>query len=282
MTLAYLNGEFLPLAECKISALDRGFLFGDAVYEVIPFYQGKGFGCKQHLTRLQQSLDAVDIKNPHTDLQWMDIFEQLLESKHTNHKLYLQVSRGADKVRDFPYPKACKPTVFAYATEFTSQRYNSGCNAVTTQDIRWRDCFIKSTNLLASCIASELAQRQNAAEAILHRDGFVTEGASSNVFVVKDGTVLTTPVSSRILNGITRQIVLSLLAENNIAFAETDIPLDTLKTADEIWITSSTREVAPVVKLDSEAVADGKPGRLWQKIATLYQQRAISGESNVR
>lgn len=279
MSLAYLNGDFLPLENAQVSVMDRGFLFADSVYEVIPFYQGTGLGLDAHLERLANSLAAVDIKNPLTNEQWKAVFARLLAELTGNAKLYLQVTRGVSAIRDFVYPDAnVSPTVFAFATSFTPGRLNSGCKAMTLEDVRWDNCYIKSTNLLPSCMATELAKRRDCEEAILYKNGYLTEGASCNVFVVTKGKVLTTPVSPHILNGITRQLVLALLAKHKIAHAEVEIDLKTLHAADEIWLTSSTREVAPVIELDVSPVGAGKPGPLWQQIANAYTELATKGD----
>jgi D-alanine transaminase len=271
MTLAYLNGEYLPLEQAKVSPMDRSFLFGDAVYEVIPFYQGKGLGLAEHLDRLDNSLAAIEMANPLSHNQWHVIFDTLLTGSQGTQKIYLQVTRGTCLERNFFYPDAnVGPTVFAYSGPFTSGANNPGLHTLCREDIRWNNCFIKSNNLLASCMATDLAKRHNAQEVIMHRDAVVTEGGSSNVFIVKDGTVLTTPVGPHILNGITRQITLKLLAELDIPHLEADITLDALKNADEVWITSSTREVAPVVQLDEQAIGDGQPGLIWQQVYTAY------------
>lgn len=279
MSLAYLNGEFLPIEKAQVSVMDRGFLFADSIYEVIPFYNGKGLGLDAHLQRLANSLAAVEITAPLTADEWKAVFTRLLAEHTGNTKLYLQVTRGASAVRDFVYPDAnTSPTVFAFATEFTPGRLNAGCKAITIEDIRWRDCFIKSTNLLPSCMATELAKRHDCEEALLHKHGNLTEGASCNVFVVQNGTVLTTPASPNILNGITRQIVLRILAELNIPHAESNVPLENLTTADEIWVTSSTREVAPVIELNSAPIGTGKPGPIWQQVAKAYAELAKKGD----
>lgn len=279
MTMAYLNGEFLPLEKAQVSVLDRGFLFADAVYEVIPFYNKKGLGVEAHLDRLAHSLATVEIASPLNKNEWHAVFSQLLEHGPDNAKLYLQVTRGCASNRDFVFPGSdVKPTTFAFATSFTPGRLSQGCKAITLEDIRWRDCFIKSTNLLPSCMASEIAKRHDCEEAILHKHGEVTEGASSNVFVIKDGTVLTTPATPHILNGITRQLVLKILAAKNIPHGEVNIPLETLQTADEIWVTSSTREIAPVIELNETSVGDGTPGAIWQQIAEAYRELASKGD----
>lgn len=271
MSLAYLNGKYLPLDEASISPMDRGFLFGDAVYEVIPFYNGKGVGLTEHLERLHNSLAEVEIVAPLNNEQWCVIFTTLLADTTGAQKIYLQVSRGTSLERTFSYPApAVTPTVFAYCTPFTPGASNQGLSTITIEDIRWRNCYIKSNNLLASCMATDIAKRHHCQEVIMHRDGDVTEGGSSNVFVVKNGTVLTTPASPNILNGITRQLVLKLIDELNISAIEANIPLTTLTTADEIWITSSTREVAPIIKLNDQPVGAGKPGAVWQQVYNAY------------
>jgi D-alanine transaminase len=277
MSFAYLNGEYCSLETARISPLDRGFLFGDGVYEVIGFYQGKGVGVAGHLQRLRNSLAAIEIPAPLSDDEWLQIFEKLLPDTEHDYKIYLQITRGAAAQRDFVYPQNTKPTVFAYSSKFTRGRLNKGCKAITLEDIRWRDCYIKSINLLPSVMSTEIAKRHDCEEAILFRNDEVTEGASSNVFVVKDGTVLTTPATPRILNGITRQIVLDILVENNIPHAEVNIPLATLQSADEIWITSSTREIAPVLELDGNAVGNGELGKLWQLVSDAYLEKALTG-----
>jgi len=273
MSLAYLNGEFMPLADAQVSVLDRGFLFGDGVYEVIPFYDGIGLGESEHLQRLQKSLTAIEIPAPLTRQQWLAIFQRLLaEQPQTHNTIYLQVTRGAAAQRSHTYPPVeIKPTVFAFSQAFTPRKWCEGVSAITLEDIRWQNCYIKSLNLLPNCIANESAHRQEAQEAILLRDNIVTEGTSSNVFVIKNGHVLTTPITPHILNGITRHLTLTILQQQNIPYSETDIPLTTLREADEIWITSSTREIAPVINLDKSPVADGKPGPIWQRVYADYQ-----------
>ena len=273
MSLAYINGKFMPLAEVQISALDRGFLFGDGVYEAIPFYNGVGFGETEHLQRLENSLQALGIPVPLSPEKWQRIFQHLLNSQDTrNNIIYLQITRGvmSERVHAYP-PVGTKPTIFAFIKEFVSGRLQKGINAITLEDIRWRDCYIKSLNLLPNCMASELAHRNNANEAILHRDGMVTEGSSSNIFIVKAGIFYTTPLSPHILSGISRTITLNILQQQGIAYSEEAISLIALQEADEIWITSSTREIAPVVKLDNTVIGNGKPGPIWQQVYKQYK-----------
>lgn len=278
MSLVYLNGEFLPLSEAHISPLDRGFLFGDGIYEVIPFYNGKGMGLDEHLLRLQHSLDAVQIKNPLSDTEWKKVFTHLLQEQAADAvAVYLQITRGAGDKRThfFPDPTVT-PTVFAYATAFNSDEYNNGLAAITLEDIRWRDCYIKSLNLLPNCLAREVAQRHGAQEALLYRDELVTEGSSSNVFIVKNSCVVTPPLSVHMLPGITRTLILQILAEQKIPYVETALSLDTLRDADEIWISSSIREIAPVIKLDDKIIGNGKPGTITQQVMQQYKLKARS------
>ena len=278
MSLAYLNGKFMPLAEARVPALDRGFLFGDGVYEMIPFYNGIGLGETEHLQRLQKSLDAIEILSPLTTTEWHSIFVHLLDQQaEKNNIIYLQITRGAAAERLHTYPTpAINPTIFAFSKPFTPGKYSAGIRAITHEDTRWDDCYIKSLNLLANCMLSEQAVRQEANEAILWRNNIVTEGSSSNVFVVKDGQVFTTPISARILNGITRQLTLEILQQQAIPYREIDIPLEKLRDADEIWVTSSSREIAPVIKLDQHPIGQGVPGLIWQQVYPRYSKQINS------
>ncbi len=271
MNLAYINGQFMPLAEVRISALDRGFLFGDGVYEAIPFYNGKGFGETEHLARLQESLNSLEIICPLSTKDWRKIFQRLLASQTEKYNIiYLQITRGVmtERAHIYPSPRV-QPTIFAFIRAFTPGRLSQGINAITLEDIRWRDCYIKSLNLLPNCMAGELAHRHNANEAILYRNDKVTEGSSSNIFVIKDNKVSTPPLSPNILSGISRIMTLKILKKQNLPYVESAITLTELQNADEIWITSSTREIAPVLKLDNNVIGDGKPGPIWQ---TVYQE----------
>jgi D-alanine transaminase len=274
MTVVYLNGEYLPLEKAQVSVLDRGFLFGDGVYEVIPFYQTRGVGLEEHMERLEQSLAAVQIHVNLTYGQWLAIFDRLIsEDPQADYKIYLQVTRGSAPTREFAHPDASvTPTIMAYAMPFNRGGSVNGINTITHEDLRWSNCYIKSLNLLPSCLATEKAKQHDAQEAILYRDHLVTEGASSNVFIVKNNKVFTTPATPHILNGVTRRLVLKVLQELNIAHSEQDFSLTDLQTADEVWITSSTREIAPVIAIDGQAVNDGKPGHVWKKVYAAYQQ----------
>ena len=275
MSNVYLNGEYMPIDQAKVSVLDRGFLFGDGVYEVIPAYGGNFLRLEEHLKRLQQSLDAIHLQNPLDDSQWRDMLSQLLnENPATDHYVYLQISRGAAPKRDHAFPRQSVPTVFAMANELPALDMVSlqqGVAAITLDDIRWRACNIKATALLANTLLRQQANDEGAAEAILIRDGFATEGAASNLFIVTNDTLVTPPNGPLLLPGITRELIIDLANENNIVCEQREISEAELKSADEIWLTSSTKEILPVVTLDGKPVANGQSGPIWHTMMNLYQ-----------
>ncbi len=276
MAIAYLNGEYLPIEECKISVLDRGFIFGDAIYELIPVYHSKAFCLKAHIKRLYRSLDQVDIHNPHNEQQWGDIIQQLIDQSGLQQlSVYLQVSRGV-AARDHAYPANTPPTVFGMTNPWPSaseDMYTHGLNAVTVEDMRWDRCDIKVTSLLANVMKKQYAVEQQAHEAILVRDGYVLEGSATNVFIVKDGQVKTAPKDNLILPGITRDVVVEILQDLALPLIEQAATIQELKQADEIWITSSTKECVPVTRVDNQSVGSGQPGTMWKQVFTAFQQR---------
>jgi D-alanine transaminase len=268
----YLNGQYVPLDEAKVSVMDRGFLFGDGVYEVIPCYLGQLFHFQAHVDRLTASLAGIRMENPYTTEQWLDIFKPLMDVSE-NQYIYVQITRGVAPKRDHAFPEKTPPTIFAMCNNILPfAGLETGVKAITLDDSRWQFCNIKAIALLAHLLHRQDAVEKDCAEAILiNRDGFVTEGAASNLFAVIDGVLLTPPKSNQILAGITRDVILELAAKNNIACRETDISLAELKTATEIWVTSSTREIIPVVELDGVAVADGKVGAVWHTMNSIFQ-----------
>jgi len=269
--IVYLNGEYLPLAEAKISVLDRGFLFGDGIYEVIPSYYGHLFHFQQHLERLENSLAAIRLANPYAREQWQATLEPLLDASR-NQYIYLQITRGVAPKRDHAFPENCQPTVFAMCSDIVPfAGRDTGIRAVTMDDSRWKLCNAKAITLLANILHRQDALDQGGAEAILVRGDYVTEGAASNVFAVIDGILVTPPKGCDILPGITRDVILDIAHKNHVACREDAISLARLKSADEIWVTSSTREIIPVVELDGQPVADGKPGPVWQQMDQLFQ-----------
>ena len=268
-TPVYLNGSYVPLAEAKISVLDRGFLFGDGVYEVIPVYGGRPFRLDEHLRRLEHSLAGIRMASPLSAGEWAAIFARLIEGAHDQY-LYLHVTRGAATKRDHAIPAEIEPTVFVMCSPIAPIPAE-GIRAITLDDIRWRWCHIKAITLLANVLLRQEAADHGAAEAILVRDGWVTEGAASNVFMVRDGGIVTPPKSHDILPGITRDLVLELAQEQGLACAERKFRREELETADEIWMSSSTREILPVVELNGAPVGGGKPGPLWRRMHGAYQ-----------
>ncbi|MDH5394110.1 MAG: D-amino acid aminotransferase [Gammaproteobacteria bacterium] len=274
--IVYLNGEYKAIGDACVSVLDRGFLFGDGVYEVIPAYGGKLLRLDSHLQRLNNSLDAIRLKNPMSGSAWAHMLDQLVQKNAgTDQSLYLQVTRGVAAKREHEFPDTVKPTVFAMSSVLASVSRavaEQGIKAVTLDDIRWRACNIKTTALLANTLLRQQASDKGASESILIRDGNATEGTASNVFVVLEGVIVTAPVSPLLLPGITRDLVLELAAKHDMPCQERDISEAELRKASEIWISSSTREILPVIKLDGEKVANGKAGPVWQKMIDIYQQ----------
>ncbi len=272
----YLNDEYLPLADAKISVLDRGFLLGDSIYEVIPVFAGKTFRLPHHLQRLNNSLDAIKIKNPHSDQEWHLIIKELTSQfPDQDQSIYIQVTRGIAPIRDHVFPGSIRPSVFAMSTPLDPAKQatpEQGITAITLDDLRWKLCCIKATTLLANVLARQTAAEQGAAEAILIRDGLALEGAASNLFIVAKGLLITPPKGDELLPGITRDLILELAAQNSIEFKEQSITQEELNAADEIWLSSSVREIVPVIKLDGAIQGNGSPGPLWQKMNQLYQQ----------
>lgn len=267
----YLNGEYLPLADAKVSVLDRGFLFGDGVYEVIPVYRGRLFRFEDHIARLDNSLRAIRLELSKSADEWRAIFEPMLDSGKDQY-IYLQITRGYAPKRDHGFPEHVVPTVFAMCNEIKLFAGRiSGVKAVTLDDTRWQLCHVKATALLAHVLLRQEALDQDCAEAILARNGYVTEGAASNLFAVIDDQLITPPKTNEILPGITRDVILELAEAHQIACREDVIALEALENASEIWVTSSTREIVPVVELDGRIVGDGEPGPVFQKMDRLFQ-----------
>ena len=273
--MIYLNGDFMPIEQAKISVLDRGFIFGDGVYEVIPVYSRRPFRLAEHLVRLQSSMDAIRLANPHPASKWTELVGKIIAGNPwEDQNVYLQITRGAAK-RDHAFPKGLKPTVFVMASELvppSAELVRSGAKAIVLPDYRWLRCDIKSTSLLGNCMLRTLAADEGCAEAILVRDGVLTEASASNVFIVKNGTVLTPPKSHLILPGITYDVVLEILRANAIAHEVRPVAESELRSAEEIWVTSSSREVLAITTLDGKPVGGGKPGPVGERVYALYQQ----------
>jgi len=273
--MIYLNGAFMPIEQARISVLDRGFIFGDGVYEVIPVYSRRPFRLAEHLVRLQSSMDAIRLANPNSASKWSELVGKIIAGNPwEDQNVYLQVTRGAAK-RDHAFPKGLEPTVFVMASELvppSAELVKSGAKAIVLPDYRWLRCDIKSTSLLGNCMLRTLAADEGCAEAILVRDGMLTEASASNVFIVKNGTVLTPPKSHLILPGITYDVVLEILRANAIAHEVRPVAESELRSAEEIWVTSSSREVLAITTLDGKPVGSGRPGPVGERVHALYQQ----------
>lgn len=273
----YLNGRFLPTESASIPVFDRGFIFGDGVYEVIPVYGQRLFRLPHHLQRLDMSLKAIGLQQPMSHGLWAEVLEQMVRENDAgdngDQSVYLQVTRGV-AARDHAYPKDTSPTVFAYAQALTypdPAQLRAGVTAVTTPDLRWSRCDIKAIALLSNVMMRQYAIERGAAEAILIRDGHMTEGAASNIFVVEAGRLLTPPKGPTILPGITRDLVVELAEANGIACSEEDISEQRLLAAEEVWMTSSTKEIMPIVYINDQPVGGGRPGPLHTRMHALYQ-----------
>lgn len=272
--IAYLNGHFLPLQNVHISPLDRGFLFGDGVYEVIPVHQGKVFCLEAHIERLNQSLSGIRMPSPHTEAEWMLILDTLVEKNGGGDQLiYLQVTRGTDTVRDHQFPNPTIPTLFAYSYPkiYPSKAEQSkGIKAIAVKDIRWKNCHIKTIARVAYVLMLQQAKDQGCDEGIIMNTGYALEGTTSNVFIVRHGVIITPPKTPQILSGITRDSILSLAEKNKIPYRENKISERELLNADEIWVTGSGRGISPVTEFNGNPVGKGTAGPVWDIIWDLY------------
>ncbi len=268
--MVYLNGDYIPITKAYISILDRGFLFGDGVYEVIPIYDGKLFRLGAHLRRLEYSLYALGIKNPYSQNKWQNILIKLItQQKQKTLLLYIQITRGIAEIREHISENELTPTIFIQALPLKIKTFDAlkkGYRAITDVDTRWARCDIKSIALLANVLHLQKAKERNAEEVILLKNSLVTEGASSNVFVVKNNIVKTHPKGENILSGITRDLVIESVKYYNLKMIEKPFDKKTLFDADEVWISSSKREIMPITYIDNQAINDAKVGALWQKI----------------
>ncbi|NOZ11900.1 MAG: D-amino acid aminotransferase [Gammaproteobacteria bacterium] len=269
----YLNGEFVPAQSATISVFDRGFIFGDGVYEVIPAYGGRLFRFAQHMDRLDRSLTAIGLENPLARDRWNSILIKLISQSDDDQSIYLQVTRGV-AVRDHSFPDSVDCTVFAYTQPLvtpSTRILEEGVAVISAKDNRWQRCDIKAVSLLPNVLLRQQATASGASEALLIREAKVTEGAASNVFVVKNGVVMTPPQGPAILPGITRDLIVELAMENNIPCRQEDISIDALRDADEVWLCSSTKEILAVTQLDKTKVGMGKPGPVFKRMLQLYK-----------
>ncbi|MFO1427244.1 MAG: D-amino acid aminotransferase [Steroidobacteraceae bacterium] len=268
----FLDGSWLPLREARVSPLDRGFLYADGVYEVMPVFGGRPFRFAQHFERLARSLAAIRMRDPHPRERWREIVAGLIERNGGGDQyVYLQVTRGAEYGRNHAPLPDIAPTVFAFCAPLprpSPQHLERGLACVTAPDPRWARCDIKSVALLANVLLRQLAVDAGADETILLRDGWLTEASASTVHVVRGGLVLTPPDSARILPGTTRAVVEELADRLGIGRETRPVSEAELRGADEIWLAAATRDVSSVTRLDGAAVGSGRPGPLWQRMRT--------------
>jgi D-alanine transaminase len=275
MSKVFLNGKLLPVEDAKVSVLDRGFIFGDGVYELVPVYSRVPFRLDEHLARLERSLGEARIRNPYSRAQWRGHIHGLIDAQpFEDQGVYFQVTRGAAK-RDHAFPKNVEPTVFMMANPLVNPpqaQVERGGSAVSAQDNRWLRCDIKSISLIGNVLLRQLSAEADAAETILFRDGKLTEASASNVFIVNRGVIQSPPKSNLILPGITYDVIAELAAANGLPMEFRDVTEAEVRGADEIWVTSSSKEVFPIVTLDGRQVGDGKPGPVFRRMYQLYQE----------
>ncbi len=270
----YLNGEYMPIGEARVPVLDRGFLLGDGVYEVIPVYGRRAFRLEQHLLRLQNSCNGIRLDNPHNTAEWTALINDFIgRQDFADQNLYLQLTRGVAK-RDHAFPQGATPTIFMMANPLvtpTPEQFEAGVAAVSTTDNRWQRCDIKSIALLANVLLRQIAVDAGATESILFRDGYMTEGAASNIFAVKGGTILAPLRNHLMLPGITYDTVIELARANGVPLEVREISEAEVRAADELWLTSSTKEILPITRLDGRVVGSGTAGPVARHMLALYQ-----------
>ena len=270
----YLNGQFLPLEDAKVSVLDRGFIYGDGVYELVPVYGRRPYRLPQHLARLQRSLDGIRLANPHTDAEWEAIIAGLIgRMTFADQGVYLQVTRGAAK-RDHAFPAGVAPTVFMMSNPLvlpSREQVERGVAVVTAVDERWLHCDLKTISLLGNVLARQLAVDAGATETVLFRNGYLTEASASNVLLVRGGVIVAPPKDNQILPGITYDVAFELAREGGLPIEVRPVPKDEALAADEMWLSSSTKEVLAVTSLDGRPFAGGKPGPVFRKVHALFQ-----------
>jgi D-alanine transaminase len=270
----FLNGKLLPIEQASVSVLDRGFIFGDGVYELVPVYSRVPFRLDEHLTRLERSLGEAKIRNPYSRAQWRSNIYQVIDAQTFDDQgVYFQVTRGVAK-RDHAFPKSPEPTVFMMSNPLVSPaqaQVDKGGAAVSATDNRWLRCDIKSISLIGNCLLRQMSAEAGAVETILFRDGKLTEASASNVFIVMRGVIHSPPKSNLILPGITYDVVSELARANNLPIEFRDVGEAEVRAADEIWVTSSSKEVLAIVELDGKRVGDGRPGPVFRRMHQLYQ-----------
>lgn len=273
LPICYLNGQYVALAEARISPLDRGFLFADSVYEVLPVFGGRMFRFREHFDRLARSLGEIRTVSPHSHQEWLTLLEELIARNGGGDMyIYVQVTRGMEFARNHAFPVSATPTVFAMASQLpamTPAQRAQGLAAITVEDQRWARCDIKATALLPNVLAKQQAVDAGAQEAILIRNDEVMEGASTSIFVVRNGIAATPPNSPRILPGTTRDVAIEL-ARAIMSVEVRRIGVEELLAADEVWLAAATRDVLPVTSIDGAPIGSGRPGPLWERLSAAF------------
>lgn len=276
--IAFVNGRFVPLADATVSVEDRGFQFGDGIYEVIRTYGGRPFELEAHLARLDRSAQALGLRQPYSRQQWTQFIREAIQrAAFPEAKIYVQITRGVAP-RDHAYSDDLVPTVVMTVREFRPLNPTvraAGVEAMTIEDIRWGRCDIKSVNLLANVLARQQAKHAQVFETILVKGGEVTEGAVSNVMVVREGTLITAPEGPLILSGVTRAVVLRIAQQEGVHIREQYCSQAELYGASEVFLTGTTVEVLGVVRIDGKPISDGKPGPVTQRLATRFLERTL-------
>ncbi|MBD3584706.1 D-alanine aminotransferase [Salinimonas sp. HHU 13199] len=283
MSIAFLNNAYLPLQEARISPMDRGFLFGDGIYEVIPTHHGKPVGLSAHLKRMANGLAAIEISNPFDASQWQDIVSTLTEQNATALAtpyigIYLHVSRGVEPQRHHAYGQDITPTVFGYGFAMatppkTKREEVTGLHVALSEDLRWQRCHIKSTSLLGNVMHYQQGVSKGKNETILvNQQGEITEAASCNVFAVINDQIVTPPLDHQLLPGITRQLVIDSLRKEGVIVRERRMTKQELLNAQEVWLTSSSKEITPVLSIDEQVIGEGSPGKVWEKCLDIYNR----------
>ena len=270
----FLNGEFMPMEEARVPVLDRGFIFGDGIYELVPVYSRTPFRLEGHLARMERSLSEVKIANPYSRAEWTKIIEQMIDRQSFDDQgVYWQITRGVAK-RDHAFPKNVRPTVFMMSNPLVNpskEVVENGAKAVSAQDFRWQRCDLKTISLIGNCMLRQLSAEEGAVETILFRDGKLTEASASNAYIVKNGVIATPPKDNLILPGITLDVVFDIVERGNLPMEVREIAEAEVFGADEVWVTSSSKEIVAIVDLDGKTIGTGKPGPVFRKAWQLYQ-----------
>jgi D-alanine transaminase len=270
----FLNGKFMPMEEAKVPVLDRGFIFGDGIYELVPVYSRAPFRLEGHLARMERSLSEVKIRNPYTRAEWTKIIEQMIAAHPFDDQgVYWQITRGVAR-RDHAFPKDVQPTVFMMSNPLVNPAkavIEDGAKAVSAQDFRWHRCDLKTISLIGNCMLRQISAEEGAIETLLFRDGRLTEASASNAYIVKDGVIATPPKDNLILPGITLDVVFDIVKRGQLPLQVREITEAEVRGADEVWVSSSSKEIVAIVDLDGRPVGGGKPGPVFRKAWQLYQ-----------